>query len=882
MAATEYTRTYSDIRGIRLGSYNEPSRLAYSENMYRDYRCSDGAIESIPGFRRLLSLGEPIHGIFRQKCRTFEDHILVHAGTSLYRFPLSEKDGTPNAVMIGTLANRRSRGFSCANRFYILDGDGILAVEEDGRTARVGSAGLEGYIPTTYIDGVRHEQRNLICDKFIEEFNITDPSLYSFCTEGLHFIVTDSEKRTCSVEGIDSGIRGAIYIPSRVSIGGTSYRVTAIGPSAFAYNDAITSVKVAEGVERVEKFAFRYARYITKIILPDSVTEIGNGAFSDCVRMTEIYLGTGLTRLGGAAFSTCTSMKTVYYGGTEEDFAKIENVSITANYTISCGVSERSMTIRLPISSDALMISSITVDGESYSFEPEFSDGRTQAARIPFDAPWEITGKRILVHGQLNQYLSNFDRSESAERLDSLDAVSSCTLFEFFDGRIFLSGNPRLPNTVFYSTVGSSGLDLPLYFGEYDYLCDGQGTSRVKTMLSVRDRLAVFKEKDDGSGSIFYHVGKDTGEDLVPRIYPVASIHSGICALGDAISFYDDPLFVAPTGIAALEMEQINYERSIGTRSSNVNNDLLAEDLSNVRLGIWEGYLTVCAGGHVYLADSRRRFKGIGGSYEYEWFKLSDIGTYENSEQVFRYSSYCNDYREVHKNVDQVCTGTVSTLTLPAAKLYSTTENSVKYALYLTEELRGGDFSPATEILADGEMFIFGTSSGVVCIFNNDKRGVPPERIRTSADFDPADYAEKMSGRIHPDFYDFDLHAPRYALKFTLDSCGIPHLTKSTVKNSAVIKCKTFSSSRITIEVGTDRSGYSEITACTGGELDFYDIDFSSLDIFTSPHQTLPFGEKEKRWVEKQLALYSSDFRRPIGIYSASFRFVTAGRIKKN
>lgn len=882
MAKTEYTRTYSDIRGIKLGSYNEPSRLAYSENMYRDYRCSDGAIESIPGFRRLLSLGEPIHGIFRQRCHTFEDHILVHAGTSLYRFPLSEKDTIPTAVSIGTLSSSRSRGFSCANRFYILDGDGILAVEEDGSTARVGSAALEGYIPTTYLDGVKHEQRNLICDKFIEEFNITDPTLYSFSTEGLHFIVTDQEKRTCTVSGIEDGIGGAIYIPARVDIGGVSYRVTSIGASAFAYNEAITSVKVDEGVERVEKFAFRYARGITRIILPDSLTEIGNGAFADCVKMTEIYFGLGLTKIGGAAFSTCTSMENVYYSGTAEDFAKIENVSVTVNYTISYGVSERSLTIRLPISSDALAVSAVTVDGVSTSFEPEYQGGRVRAVRVAFSAPWEITGKRVLIHGEMNELVSNFDRNESTEKLNSRDAIGSCTLFEFFDGRIFLSGNPRLPNTVFYSSTGASGMDLPLYFGEYDYLCDGQGASKVKAMLSVRDRLAVFKEKDDGSGSIFYHVGKDTDEDVVPRIYPVASIHSGICAVGDAISFFDDPLFVAPTGIAALEMEQINYERSIGIRSSNVNNDLLAEELSSIRLGIWEGYLVVCVGGRVYLADSRQRFRGIGGNYEYEWFKLADIGTYENSARVFRYSSFCNDYRKVHKNVDQICTGNVLTLSLPAGKLYSTIENNIKYALYLTEELQGGDFSPATEILADGEMFIFGTASGSVCIFNNDKRGVPPERISSSADFNPEEYAEKMSGKIHPDFYDFDYHAPRYALKFTLDSCGIPHLTKSTVKNSAVIKCKTFSASRITLEVGTDRAGYSEITACTGGELDFYDIDFSSLDVFTSPHQTLPFGEKEKRWVEKQIALYSADFRRPIGIYSASFRFVTAGRIKKN
>ena len=133
-----------------------------------------------------------------------------------------------------------------------------------------------------------------------------------------------------------------------------------------------------------------------------------------------------------------------------------------------------------------------------------------------------------------------------------------------------------------------------------------------------------------------------------------------------------------------------------------------------------------------------------------------------------------------------------------------------------------------------------------------------------------------------PDFYSFDGHAIRCALKTAMDDCSIPHLTKSTVKHSLTVKCKNLASCRINCEVGTDRGGYSEVTDIVNGECSFYDFDFTSIALSTDASVSLPIGEKEKDWVEKQIVLYTDAYRAPFGVYSVTYRFSVKGRIKKS
>ena len=223
-STAEYTRSYLGFRGVELNasaSITDPSRLAYAENMYKDYE-GDGAdvIESIPGFRRLFNCKKTIHGIYYQRSVSGDDHIIIHAEDSLMRYPVSgidKGDGTLSGP-IATLNNSKSYGFSFGRFFYVIDGTSILRIDDDGECLRLSDSGAAPYVPTTYVSGERHQERNLLTDLFKEEYYIADPAAYSYSSEGLKYSITDANLRYCSVSGVSDDVSGPLSIPAYVTI----------------------------------------------------------------------------------------------------------------------------------------------------------------------------------------------------------------------------------------------------------------------------------------------------------------------------------------------------------------------------------------------------------------------------------------------------------------------------------------------------------------------------------------------------------------------------------------------------------------------------------------------------------------------------------------
>ena len=882
---SSYTRSYKDIRGVELnGSGTDISggRLAYCENMYRDYDGeSPGAVESIPGFRRLYSFGSKINGIYLHKTFLSGDYAIVHSGSSLYRFKLSERDSLKSLSSIADISDSKSSAFSFGDDIFILDGQKILRIDETGEVKELGKE-IQPYVPTLYFNSQPYEQRNLLTDKFYEKHVIGDPGLYSYSSQGIEFEITDSGKLTCAISGISEDAQGHIDVPGTIKIGDICYTVTEIKDYAFAYNTKISSVKISEGVERIGKFSFYYCTAITKISLPSSVTLIDDAAFSDCLALKEVYLGRGLKNIGTSPFSSCYSLTTVYYEADPSSFKAIENNENIGSREIKYGMTDPSFTLKIPCESKALTLDSVTINGKAKEFNTIKENGKIIAVTFGVAGDWEASNAEIKLSGMLSPYASSFDggREEKEGKISGAEAIYGCRICEAFDGRIFLSGNPKLPNTVFYTSRDERGANNPLYVGVYNYFNDGIGKYPVISMLAVRDSLGVFKVGDDGCGSIFYHTPKSTEDNLLPKIYPVSYVHSGLCAGGKAISFLDDPVFVTKTGICALNQKTINYERSIACRSHNVNYDLLKEDLSAVTLAEWLGYLVVGVNGKVFLGDSRAIFSHATGNMEYEWFFLNGVGTYKNSTRVYRYATYAPQGYYVHQNSDLICTKTVMSEAYGEETVYYSLENGIKYALYPTEEMAGGDFSPAVLFFGCDDLLFFGTESGDLALFNNDKRGIPPDRLGNDPSFDKDEYKKSFGRKIHPDFYSFDGHAVMYAVKTPFDDCGITHVTKSTVKHSLCLKLKSYASSKITIGVYTDKGEYFEPATVPGADIDFSDLDFSILSLSTEEYFTLPVGEKEKDWIEKQIAVYSESFRSPIGIYSITYRYSPKGRIK--
>jgi hypothetical protein len=355
-----------------------------------------------------------------------------------------------------------------------------------------------------------------------------------------------------------------------------------------------------------------------------------------------------------------------------------------------------------------------------------------------------------------------------------------------------------------------------------------------------------------------------------------------MAATAGSLSFYDDPVFICEEGPCALDKKNLALERSVICRSHTVNARLLTEDLASIRLAKWQNYLVLLAGEHAYLADAHQTYAHHTGGFAYEWYYLTGLGTYRDDAPVYRYSSEPKEgYRLYDGHYDEpVENETVYSLVSETETVYYVIRNNGMYLVYLSEERKGGTFSPARCVMGMEEYLFFGTESGDLCLFNNDKRGIPPKQLAESSDFDPEEYKLRNGRRIHSDFYDFDHHAPRYALATKRDNCDIPHLTKSTVKGSLSLKCRGYTSSALLLEVGTDRSGYREGVSLPGSTFSFDSLDFAAMTLDNSPYFTLSFREKEKNWIEKQVTMYTTAFRGPFGLYSVSYRYTVQGRIK--
>ena len=684
---------------------------------------------------------------------------------------------------------------------------------------------------------------------------------------------------------MSSDVSGAIYIPAYVNIAGKEYKVTSVQDNAFLDNKRITSVIIANGVVDIGKRAFMGCSYISLVALPPTVTKIGEYAFASCNALREFYLGAGVTDIGISAFMMTYALGSIYYALNESELKKINGYERLDDSSIIYNAPYESIRIAIRTHDKTSVIEGVTADGKSIDYSILTEDGETVGVILNFASITDATGVKLVIDGTLKPLDDSWcEDMTPLGKSSPLEAVTHCTVAEVFDGRIFFSGNPSFPNTVFYTDRAKVGQDGALSVGRYNYFNDGVGSYKVRCMLAVRDMLAVFKEGDDGSGSIFYHKRAETSVDMLDTIYPVAYVHSGIYASGGAFSFLDDPVFISSEGIMALNSENINYQRNVVCRSHNVNYELLNSDLSRANLCEWLGYLVVGLGDTVLLADSRALFSHPTGSYEYEWFMLKGIGAYTDSHTLYRYADTGNSVAMAHPTLigHSVKYEDVMSSTNQAGVTYYVIDGGNKYRVEPTDEMSGGIFHPATVYLSHGKHLFFATGDGHLCVFNNDKRGVAPKSVREKEDFDEAEYMRLMGDRIHPDFYSFDNHAVRYTVKTALDNCGIPHLTKSTVKKSLVIKAKSYHPDAITCEVITDNNEPVTVGSFPSASVGFDAFDFTNAPWSVSRYTSVALAENEKRWIEKQISLICEKFASPISVSSISYRYVIKGKIKNN
>lgn len=886
----EFNVVYNNFKGVDFSdtaSNSSRERFAYLENMYRDYDTNGNIIQSIPGYRKIFDTHKKINGLYTYKNSAGEDMLVIHSAETLYILPISDVDTHERVKVVTGIEDSEGDFYYAKDSLYILDGKKIFMVS-DSYSGEVGVAKDELYIPTTHINGEEYEQRNLLTRYFYEKYNLSSVDAMAYGTPSLKYIITDDERLECSVCGCSENEK-TIYIPSRVKFGDTYYSVKSIEDYAFKDNTIIEECYIANGVFELGAGAFQGCSSLYLVIISDTVSKIGASCFMGCAALTDLHLGKGVKSVGASVIGNCTALKAITTVMDENGFGKIENVEHLSGPAKIYGFSENGICIGVEIHNPTVEIISIS-DGENeLEFTAEKRDNVYTDAKIFIDDKNRFNGKTLILKGVLSSRKSDYKEKYhgfmSSCYKDSgavSDVITKCKIAESFDGRVFLTGNPDYPGFCFFSSYDLSGENNPIYFGEMNYFKDGTGSFANTALLAAGDSLAVFKERDDGSGSIFYHVPETTKIDVMPRIYPTSYVHSGFLAKGQAISFFDDPVFVSSKGISALAKKNINLERSVATRSTNVNNRLLSEDLSKIKLAIWKGYLVVLAEDKIYLADSRSTFSRSSGDIEYEWFYLSGIGSYRNDNAVYKYSAAAHSGFYVHEKVDTPTELTVFSTKIDGDTVYYVNEDGKRYELYPTEEMSGGDFSPAAKIISIDDRLIFATDDGQVLMFNTDKKGVAPSHLSNLQGWDEEEYRASWSNEIHPYFYSFAGHAVRYALQTKRDDGSIPNLLKNTVKNSLSIKCKSMSSGKIICEVGTDKGGYKELSRFPSRDIFFADLDFSNFSMSTDSIYTILIQEKEKGWIEKQIAVYSEEFASPFAICNIAYRFSIKSKLKRN
>lgn len=196
--------------------------------------------------------------------------------------------------------------------------------------------------------------------------------------------------------------------------------------------------------------------------------------------------------------------------------------------------------------------------------------------------------------------------------IESFRKIRECTIVETFDNRVFFSGNPYHPNTVWHCSLND-----PTYISDLDYYNEGLDMARVKSMVASNNALWVFREPSTANTSVFYHT--PTIDSEYGKIYPSEHSSIAIGCVGGAINFNDDIVFFSQNGMEGINGD-ITTEQAVAHRSSLIDSKLSTSNgYDNMMLVEWQGYLIVIMGKKGFLADSRAKFTN-NDHYEYEWF----------------------------------------------------------------------------------------------------------------------------------------------------------------------------------------------------------------------------------------------------------------------
>lgn len=861
----EYGRFYGDFRGVDFSTDNtqiDERRFAYLVNMWKNYYTDQGVgIETIPGFRRVYNAA-------------IVDKNTDNTVYAIHTFDKVNTDGNVKKYAL----------FHVGNRLYVWDFEQSTNVKKHvmvtiTETSQIPS-GYKIHIPDNvdvgYVDSIVIWGKEEIENKSGSPLSL-DGNVLTYQTN-----------------------RDDLFVGQYVTL---NYREKVLNPASSA---AFT------GMEPRKSASFTLNNRLYVIDGKNYLVFDGERIFEAATEDT--------------AYVPTTYRFAVPSGVNADAGKEWEARNLLSPYFKMTFVGDGVAT-EFHLNEEAESIAAVTVDGQNVT-DYKFENGMVTFTTPPTKASPEGSDNVVI---KAKKWWRGFDGGLNGNAETSKDMILGCTIATVFDSRVFFSGNPNYPNHVFWCGLNSTGYVDPTYFGAINYQLDGVGNSPVTGMIAVADSLMVLKRDAENGGSVFYHTPLATeGVDVITKVYPMAQGLNSTGCLGACTSFLDDPVFVSRLGLEAMGQLSVRYERAVEHRSHLVDSMLTKCDLSSAVLDECGGYLFLLVDGKVFLADSRQRYTHQSGHMQYEWYYLEDVGVWENQYEEAVYASeiplslqkpdgsgidihYCtscgrpvsrceNPYQHegegahvtmpllIADNVFDFDTYTYmdkrgktanpprengkgakpeqdviitkddkgNVITVNYVDFMVDGENA--YLVNVNGNYIGGTFRKAITLKAISDTVYFGTESGDICAFNFDQRNA--------------------HGEIPTDAYSFDERTIYCGCATKMDNCGVPHLTKNTVRKSLVVKTKAMGRYAAKLKVRTNKKPYEQIARITSGSFAFDDVDFSDFTFSPNGETLFAIKEKEKRWVEKQYYFYSDEYLKPFSLYYVAFRYSIMGRYK--
>lgn len=140
------------------------------------------------------------------------------------------------------------------------------------------------------------------------------PHHYDFEYKGLYYKILPGSNNCVEVtyNSIEPSYKVLdIAIPETVQNSGKTYKVTAIGDSAFAFEHGLIAIVLPPTIERIGAEAFLNCDSLSYLNMPDAVVSIGEYAMRCCEVLISVRLSENITEIPSHCFSHCINLQEI-------------------------------------------------------------------------------------------------------------------------------------------------------------------------------------------------------------------------------------------------------------------------------------------------------------------------------------------------------------------------------------------------------------------------------------------------------------------------------------------------------------------------------------------------------------------------------------------